>query len=85
MRVVFFNQQLPFVSQALRNLIARMVVKKMMLDWRMVNNACDAATLLQQVKGGPEYVIRFHAFEGEDHLTATCASVGQALAVALEG
>jgi hypothetical protein len=77
------TKKMPFVPSAIRNLIARIVVKKMMLDFRMVDNARDVAALLQQIKGGPGYVVRFHTIEDEDHLTASSASIGPALAFAL--
>jgi predicted alpha/beta superfamily hydrolase len=50
---------------------------------RMVENAHELAMRLARLDGGPGYMASFHAFEGEDHLTALPASVGRALAFAL--
>lgn len=71
--------KMPFVPSVVRNLIARIVVKKMLLDYRMVDNARGLAARLQQIPGGSGYLVRFHAFEDDDHLTSTAASIGQAL------
>lgn len=49
----------------------------------MVGNACELAARLQHLSGGPGYVVRFHSFADEDHLTALSASIGRALAFAL--
>jgi predicted alpha/beta superfamily hydrolase len=77
------TKKMPFVPSALRNQLARLVIRKMMLNYRMVDNARDAAALLQQIKGKPGYVVRFRTIEGEDHLTAAASSIGPALAFAL--
>jgi ferri-bacillibactin esterase len=65
--------------------MTRAQVETLLSESRMVDNAREMAGRLQQLNGGPGYEVRFHAFEGEDHLTATSASVGRALAFALEG
>jgi uncharacterized protein len=75
--------KLPWVPPAFRNLIARLALKKMLLDWRMVDNARDLAKQLGQVTGPRGYQIRFHEFEDEDHLTVLPASIGRAVAFAL--
>jgi predicted alpha/beta superfamily hydrolase len=77
-------EKMPKVPSALRNIIAKIFIKKKMLEWRMVDNARDLAKGLQKIKGASDYEVRFHAFEGEDHLTALPASVGRALAFVLE-
>jgi predicted alpha/beta superfamily hydrolase len=77
------TKKLPLVPSPVKNRIARIFVKKMMLDYRMVDNARDLATCLQQIKGGPRYRVSFRAFEEEDHLTVLPASIGRALAFAL--
>jgi predicted alpha/beta superfamily hydrolase len=76
-------KKMPYVPSALRDLIIKIVFKKKMLEYRMVDNARELAARLQQVKGKPGYGISFHAFEGEDHLTALPASIGRALAFVL--
>lgn len=76
-------KKMPMVPSAVRNIIAKVVVKKMMLDYRMVNNARDLTAWLQQIEGGPGYSVRFHAFEDEDHLTVLPASIARALTFAL--
>lgn len=58
-------------------------MEKMMSEARMVDNARELAARLQPIEGGPGYSVRFHVLEGEDHLTAVSASIGQALAFAL--
>lgn len=75
--------KLPKVPSVVRNLIGRFAYKRMILDWRMVDNALDLAMRLQRVKGAPGYCVRYHAFEGEDHLTALPASISRALSFAL--
>ncbi len=50
---------------------------------RMVDNARDLADRLSRLSGGSDYGVQFHAFEGEDHLTALPASIGRTLAFAL--
>ena len=65
--------------------MTRAQVERLLSESRMVDNARELAARLQQVEGGPGYVVRFHAFEGENHLTATSASIGRALTFALEG
>jgi predicted alpha/beta superfamily hydrolase len=73
----------PQTTGVLRNIVTKIVVKKKMLGYRMVDNARALAARLQRIKGGPEYVVRFHAFEDEDHLTALAASISRALVFAL--
>jgi uncharacterized protein len=76
-------ERMPKVPSVLRNIIAKIVIKRKMLEWRMVDNARELAHELQAIKGGSGYSVLFHAFEGEDHLTALPASVGRALAFIL--
>ena len=78
------TEKMPKVPAALRNIIAKIFIKRKMLQWRMVDNARELANALQNIKGAPGYEVRFHAFEGEDHLTALPASVGRALAFVLK-
>jgi predicted alpha/beta superfamily hydrolase len=56
------TKKLPFVPGPVRNGIARMFAKKMMLDWRMVDNARGLAKRLRQIKGARGYQVRFHEF-----------------------
>jgi len=77
-------EKMPKVPSALRNSIARIFIKRKMLEWRMVDNARELAKGLQKLKGAPGYSVRFHAFEGEDHLTALPASIGRALTFVLK-
>lgn len=63
--------------------MTRPQMEKVMSESRVVDNARELAGRLQQIKGGPGYVVRFHAFEDEDHLTALSTSIGRALAFAL--
>jgi predicted alpha/beta superfamily hydrolase len=63
--------------------MTREQLAKVVLQSRMVDNAAELAAQLQQIKGGPGYLVRFHAFDGDDHLTALPASIGRALAFAL--
>ncbi len=63
--------------------MTRAQMEKMMSESRMVDNARELAARLQQIKGESGYLVRFHAFEDEDHLTALSASIGRALAFAL--
>jgi predicted alpha/beta superfamily hydrolase len=77
------RKKIPFVPSALRSIAAKILVKRAMLDFSMVDNARSLAARLQEIKGGPGYLVRFHAFDGEDHLTALSASIGRALAFAL--
>jgi hypothetical protein len=77
------TEKIPFVPRPLRNIAAKILVKKVMLDFSMVDNARSLAARLQEIKGGAGYLVRFHAFDGEDHLTALPASIGRALAFAL--
>jgi uncharacterized protein len=72
------------VPSAIRNIIAGIYIKKKMLDYRMVDNARGLSDRLQQIKGGKGYVVGFHAFEGEDHLTVLPASISRALAFVLK-
>jgi predicted alpha/beta superfamily hydrolase len=58
-------------------------MKKLMREWRMVDNARDLANRLRRIKGAPDYQARFHAFQDEDHLTVLAASIGRALTFAL--
>jgi len=53
-----------------------------LIESRMVDNAWELGTRLEKLKGDG-YHARFHAFEDEDHLTGTAASVGRALDFAL--
>jgi len=76
-------KKIPIIPSALRNLAGKLIVKKMMLDYRMVDNARDLAARLKQIKGGPGYAALYHAFEDEDHLTALPASISRALSFAL--
>jgi hypothetical protein len=78
------TEKMPRVPAALRNIIAKIFIKRKMLQWRMVDNARELANALQNIKGAPGYEVRFHAFQGEDHLTALPASVGRALAFVLK-
>lgn len=57
--------------------------RKLMRAARMVDNARELAERLKAVKGGPGYVVRFQAFEDEDHMTVVPASVARALTFAL--
>jgi predicted alpha/beta superfamily hydrolase len=75
--------KLPWVPAVFRSLIAKVVVKKMLLDWRMVDNARDLAKQLREVNGARASQIHFHEFEGEDHLSVLPASIGRALGFAL--
>jgi pimeloyl-ACP methyl ester carboxylesterase len=77
------TEKIPFVPPALRNIAAKILARKVMLDFSMVDNARSLAARLQEIKGGPGYLVRFHALDGEDHLTALSASIGRALAFAL--
>ena len=63
--------------------MTRAQLTKVVRDSRMVDNASELAAQLQQIKGGPKYLVRFHPFDGEDHLTALPSSIGQALAFML--
>jgi len=77
-------EKIGFLPSAIRNFVGKLFIKKMMRDWRMIDNARDLAAQLQQLKGAPGYSVRFHAFDGDDHLTALPASIGHALAFALK-
>jgi predicted alpha/beta superfamily hydrolase len=50
---------------------------------RMVANARELGERLGQIEGGPGYVARFHAFEGDDHTMSVSAAISRALAFAL--
>jgi len=50
---------------------------------RMVDNARELVQRLEGLDGGPGYLARFHAFEGDDHTMALAASIARALAFAL--
>jgi predicted alpha/beta superfamily hydrolase len=76
-------KRMPFVPSALRNIVAKIFIKRKMLEYRMVDNARELAACLQRIKGARDYAVRFHAFEDEDHLTALAASVSRALVFAL--
>jgi predicted alpha/beta superfamily hydrolase len=76
-------KRMPHVPSAIRTIIARIFIKRMMLDWRMIGNARKLAKQLARINGGPDYSVRFHLFEKEDHLTALPASIGHGLAFAL--
>ena len=58
-------KKMPVVPSAVRNMIARIVVKKTMHDYSMVDNARELTARLQRIKGGPGYLVRFHAFVDE--------------------
>ncbi len=58
-------------------------MKRMLRDWRMVDNARELAGRLAAIKGGPGYAIGFHALKQEDHLTALPASISRAFSFAL--
>lgn len=58
-------------------------VKTLVAQALMVDNARALGERLARAKGAPGYLARFHAFEGEDHLTALAASVARALDFAL--
>jgi predicted alpha/beta superfamily hydrolase len=58
-------------------------MKKLMREWRMVDNARELARRLRKIKGAPGYLARFHAFQDEDHLTVLAASIGRAITFAL--
>jgi predicted alpha/beta superfamily hydrolase len=60
--------------------MTRAQMETLMRKSRMVDNASDLAARLRRIKGGPGYTVRFHAFEGDDHLTALPASMGRAIA-----
>ena len=77
------TKKMPIVPSAIRNIIAKIVVKKTMLDYRMVDNARELTGWLQEIEGGAGYSVRYHAFEGEDHLTVLPASIARALTFAL--
>ena len=62
------KSKLPMMPPSISILIARIVVKRMMMGWRMVDNARDFARRLQSIRGMSRYVVRFHTFEGDDHL-----------------
>ncbi|SDS66517.1 hypothetical protein SAMN05216490_1573 [Mucilaginibacter mallensis] len=76
-------KKMPHVPSPIRNMIARIFVKKKMLEYRMVGNARDVGERLQEIKGTSGYVARFHAFADEDHLTALPASIGRTLSFVL--
>jgi hypothetical protein len=58
-------------------------IRKLIRGARMVDNARELGERLAALKGGPGYVARFQAFEGEDHLTSTAAAISRTLAFAL--
>jgi hypothetical protein len=58
-------------------------MKKMLREWRMVDNARELAGRLRRLRGGDGYLVRFHAFKDEDHLTVVPASIGRAMSFAL--
>jgi hypothetical protein len=58
-------------------------MQALMVQARMVDNAGDLAQRLQTLAGAPGYLVRYQAFEGDDHLTAIAASIARALAFAL--
>ena len=58
-------------------------MKKMMREWRMVDNARELASRIKAIKGRPGYSVDFHAFEDEDHLTVLPATISRALAFVL--
>jgi len=71
------------VSQMLLPGASREQMKTLVREWRMVDNARDLAARLASIKGGTGYSVRFHAFDGEDHLTVLPASISRAMAFAL--
>ena len=77
------KKKFPFIPSPIKNIIARIFIKKMVLDWRMIDNTIDLAAWLRQIKGGSEYSVSLRILENEDHLTALSASIGQALAFML--
>ena len=50
---------------------------------RMVDNARELADRLSKLNGSGDWTIRFHAFDGEDHMTVVPAAVTRALTFAL--
>jgi predicted alpha/beta superfamily hydrolase len=77
------KERAPWAPAALRTPIARLFVWKMMRDWRMIGNARSMARQLGRYSGRAGYKVAFHAFKGDDHLTALPASISRALAFAL--
>lgn len=77
------KKKFPFIPSPIKNIIARIFIKKMVLDWRMIDNTIDLAAWLRQIKGGSEYSVSLRILENEDHTTALSASIGQALAFML--
>ncbi len=63
--------------------MTRAQMEQLMAESRMVDNARELAGRLGAIRAPTGYTARFHAFEGEDHLTALPASIGRALAFAL--
>ena len=58
-------------------------MKKMLREWRMVDNARALASRIRAVRGRPGCSVEFHALEDEDHLTVLPAAISRALAFAL--
>lgn len=80
------TKRMPAAPAILRRPIAKLVAWKMVRDYRMVSNARELAARLRRVKGAPAYMVRYHVFAAEDHLThltALPASIGRALDFAL--
>jgi ferri-bacillibactin esterase len=76
-------QKMPFVPAPLRKLIAGIFIKRILLNYRMVDNAQDLSTLLQQIQGSAKYQVLSHVFDGDDHTTALSSSIGRSLAFVL--
>lgn len=64
--------------------MTRAELSAVMAQSRMVDNAAELAARLERIDGGPGYEARFHAFDGEDHLTVLPGSVSRAVAFALK-
>lgn len=77
------KKRIPLVPPGVRNAIGRAAMKRMMRDWRMVDNARSLAESLGELHGGRGYAVTFHAFDGDDHVTALSSSIGRALAFVL--
>lgn len=76
-------KRIPNAPPSVRRIAVWLVVKKKMLEYRMVGNARKLARKLRRIRGGPGYKAGFHVFKGEDHLTALPASIARALTFAL--
>jgi predicted alpha/beta superfamily hydrolase len=58
-------------------------MRSLIEEARMVDNARELGARLAQLEGGPGYLARFTALDGDDHGTALSTSIGRALAFAL--